>query len=176
MNKVQILKICVYLNFSFLLIFSLLCIFFNNNEGTYFRCGWSDDLVFVSINIDSSIKYLCLCLFIITMNFTEVFLNDIASPLITFSTYNPYKIEISDFTRMDLEIYSNLIVFIKLSKGLLSIATTVTQIDLAIISLFSSQIAAFSAIRYLLNNKTFVESNIYVEVPYGSVSENTNLV
>lgn len=176
MNKVQILKICVYLNFSFLLIFSLLCIFFNNNEGSYFRCGWSDSLVFVSISIDSSIKYFCLCLFIITMNFTEVFLNDIASPLITFSTYNPYKIEISDFSRMDLEIYSNLIVFIKLSKGLLSIATTVTQIDLAIISLFSSQIAAFSAIRYLLNNKTFVNSNIYVEVPYGSVSENTNLV
>ena len=176
MNKVQILKICVYLNFSFLLIFSLLCIFFNNNQGTYFTCGWSDNLVFVSISIDSSIKYYCLCLFIITMNFTEVFLNDIASPLITFSTYNPYKMEISDFTRMDLEIYSNLIVFIKLSKGLLSIATTVTQIDLAIISLFSSQIAAFSAIRYLLNNKTFVESNIYVEVPYGSVSESTNLV
>ena len=176
MNKVQILKICVYLNFTFLLIFSLLCIFFNNNQGTYFTCGWSDNLVFVSISIDSSIKYFCLCLFIIIMNFTEVFLNDIASPLITFSTYNPYKMEISDFTRIDLEVYSNLIVFIKLSKGLLSIATTVTQIDLAIISLFSSQIAAFSAIRYLLNNKTFVNSNIYVEVPYGSISENTNLV
>ena len=176
MNKVQILKICVYLNFSFLLVFSLLCIFFNNNQGTYFTCGWSDNLVFVSINIDTSIKYICLCIFIITMNFTEVFLNDIASPLITFSTYNPYKVEISDFTRFDLEMYSNLIVFIKLSKGLLSIAATVTQVDLAIISLFSSQIAAFCAIRYLLNNKVFVNNNVYIEVPYGSVNESSNLV
>lgn len=175
MNKVQILKICVYLNFSFLFIFSLFCVMLNNNEASYFRFGWSDTLTFVSISIDNSTKYFCLCFFIITMNFTEVFLNDIAAPLITFSTYNPYKLEISDFSRFDLELYSNLIIFIKLSKGLLSIATAVTQIDLAMISLLSSQIAAFSAIKYLLNNKTF-KNNIYVEVPYRSINENTNLV
>ena len=80
----------------------------------YFRFSWSKDFTFVSITIDT-LKILfvnwCYC-------YSEYFevLNDVAYPLITFSTYNPYKNDITDFTRFELELYSNCIYLFKLLK------------------------------------------------------------
>ena len=61
---------------------------------------------------------------------------------------------------------------------------TLSQIDIAFISLLSSQGAAFFAIRYLLNNKNFnndINDNIsinnrYVEINYDSINETTNII
>ena len=128
-------------------------------------------------------RYFTLCFFIITLNISEIFLNDVAYPLINFSTYNPYKVEIYDFTQSELEFYSNIIYFIQNSKRLLQIATAVSQIDLACLTLLSSQGSIFFVIRYLLNKKQFLideESNNesihkYVSVPYGSTQPSTEL-
>lgn len=170
MNKINILKICIFVNLLFLSIFISCFFIFNNGESTYFRIGWSDNFLFVSLYIDTPFKYFSLCGFIITLNVSEIFLNDIAYPIITFSTYNPYKNTILDFTRNELEMYSNIIYFIQSSKKILQIATTVSQVDLACISLVSSQISSYFAIRYLLDNKQFKNKEHYVEVPYGSMS------
>ena len=110
------------------------------------------------------------------MNATEVFLNEIACPIITFSTYNPYKTEITDFTRFELESFSNIIFFILTSKKLLQIAITLSQIDIAFISLISSQLSAYVTIKYLLDQKEFVRRvnipNInYSNVDYGTIGD-----
>lgn len=177
MDKIFILKICVFINFVFLFLFLITCIVFNNNESTYFSIGWSSNFTFISITIDTPLKYFSLCAFIITMNASDVFLNDAAGPLITFSTYNPYRIDINDFTRFELEFYSNIISFIKLAKGLLFIATTVSHFDLALLSLISSQVSVFLVVKYLLDNKNFHSKNVYVEVPnYHTINEETDLI
>ena len=97
-------------------------------------------------------------------NIFEVFLNDLANPLIAFSTYNPYKNTIKDFSRFELELYSNLIYFVQVSKTFLKIAVTVSQFDIALWSLLSSQIAGSYVINYLLNEKTF-QKETYIEIP-----------
>ena len=78
-----------------------------------------------------------------TLNISEIFLNDVAYPIINFSTYNPYKTEIHDFTEGQLTFYSNIIYLVQGFKRLLQIATTVSQIDLAFLTLLSSQISIF---------------------------------
>ena len=108
MNKVQVLNISIIINLLFLFLFSGSIIFYNDGYSYYFKIGWSDNFVFASIIINGPVKYLLLCLFIIVLNISEIFLNDIATPLIQFSTYNPYKLIIHDFSRCELECYSNI--------------------------------------------------------------------
>ena len=86
------------------------------------------------------------------MNISEILMDNIAVPIIQFSTYNPYKSTIVDFTRNELELYSNLLFFIQISKRLLQVFVTLSQVDIAVISWISSQLSAYYAIRYLLDN------------------------
>jgi hypothetical protein len=122
----------------------------------------------VSIEIDTPFRYLSLCSFIIVFNISEIFLNDIAMPLIQFSTYNPYKQVINDFTRFELEIYSNVIFFIQTTKKFVQIYVTFSQIDIALISLLSSQTGVALAIHYLLDKKEFQSNQQYINLPYNT--------
>lgn len=172
MNKIFVLKASIFLNLFLLFIFLFGFFAFNNDESKYLSFGWSDNFVFVSVTIDTPVKYFLLCFFIMSMNISEVFLNELANPLIVFSTYNPYKNNIRDFTRFELELYSNLMYFIQVSKSLMKIAVTVSQFDIAIWSLFTSQIAAIFVINLLLNEKNFQNQHQYVEMPsYRSFSD-----
>ncbi len=165
MDKKFILKITIAINMFLFLICILSFFIFNNNISKYFNYGWSKNFNFVSITIDTPLKYFSLCTFIIIFNISDVILNDLASPLITFSTYNPYKLNILDFSKFELELYSNIIYFIQIAKTLLKIAVTISQFDIAIISLVSCQGAAIVVIKILLNNKNFENNERYIEIP-----------
>ena len=164
MDKKVVLKTTIFINM-FLFFICLFSFFAYNDNSSYLNYGWSRSFHFVSISIDTPVKYFSLCSFIVGFNVCEVFLNEFANPLIVFSTYNPYKKTIQDFTRLELELYSNIIFFIQVFKQLLKIAVTVSQFDIAIISLVSSQGAAMLVINILLNDKTFVNQPTYFEVP-----------
>lgn len=168
MDKVLLLKLCVYINLAIMVIFSSLLFIFNKYDSSYFQIGWSKDFIFVSIEIDTPLRYLSLCTFIIVFNVSEIFLNDIAMPLIQFSTYNPYKQVINDFTRFELEIYSNVIFFIQTTKKFIQIYVTFSQIDIAFISLLSSQTGVAIAIHYLLDKKEFQNNQQYINLPYNT--------
>ena len=115
--------------------------------------------------INTASKYFAFCGFIVISNVSEVLMDNIAGPLIQFSTYNPYKHEVSDFSRYDLELYSNAVIFIQISKKLLQIFIILSQVDIALISLLSSQLSASYAIHYLLNQKEFRSNNgLYTEI------------
>ncbi len=179
MENKNILKICTIINLTFI-SFLIGCFFIlNDNTSNYFRMGWHKDFVFISITIDNPLKYFLLIFFISIFNVTEIFLNDLAFPIINFNTYNPYKIEIRDFTRLELEFYSNTIYFIQGTKRLFQIATAVSQIDLAFVTLLSSQISIYFVIKYFLDKKRFIlnSDNQYVEVPidYGSFTTLHNI-
>ena len=89
-------------------------------------------------------------------------------PLIQFSTYNPYKQVINDFARFELEIYSNVIFFIQTTKRFIQIYVTFSQIDIAFISLLSSQTGVAIAIHYLLDKKEFQNNEQYINLPYNT--------
>jgi hypothetical protein len=77
-----------------------------------------------------------------------------------------------EFKKWELEVYSNLVSFVQHSKKIIFIASVVSQIDIAIIGLLSSQLSAFLAIRWLLDHKQFEKdkiTNVYVDDTFGTV-------
>lgn len=156
MDKLFLLNSCITINLLILALFLSSFFIFEHYNSSYFNVGWSNKFIFISIPINTPVKYFTFCTYIITMNVSEIFMDNIATPLIQFSTYNPYKSQIYDFTRCELETYSNVIYFIGATKRLIQVFVVLSQIDIAIISLVSSQLSAFLAIKYLLQHKTFV--------------------
>jgi hypothetical protein len=69
-----------------------------------------------------------------------------------------------------LNAYSNIIFFIQTTKKFIQIYVTFSQIDIAIISLVSSQAGVAMAIKYLLDKKTFVRQ--VENINYSSVELN----
>jgi len=157
MDKKLVLNISIIINLLFLFLFMGSLFAYNKEPSSYIQIGWSDNFVFASVTINNPLKYSLLCLFIIILNISEIFLNDIATPLIQFTTYNPYKLIIHDFSRFELQSYSNIIFFIQTTKRFIQIYVTFSQIDIAIISMVSSQVGVAIAINYLLDNKTFIK-------------------
>ena len=151
---------------------------FENIQSHYLNVGWSNNFVFLSIIINTPLKYFILCTFITVLNMSEIFLNDVAWPIIQFSTYNPYKGVINDFSRFELEVYSNLVFFIQGSKKLVLVLVTLSQIDIAIFSLITSQISASIAINYLLNEKSFKNEPVHIPgiTRYSSIGENSPII
>ena len=103
-------------------------------------------------------------------------MGNIAVPIIQFSTYNPYKSTIVDITRAELEVYSNLLFFIHVTRRFLLVFVTLSQIDIAIISWASSQTSAFFAIKYLLDNKHLSREYSYVEMNVPPIQMNYNSI
>lgn len=166
MKKALLLRISITMNFIIMMIMICSIYFFNETSGnnSYFNIGWSNKFIFISIIIDTPYKYFTLCSFIVLMNVTEILMDNIAVPIIQFSTYNPYKSTIVDFTRTELEVYSNLLFFIQVTRRFLLVFVTLSQLDIALISWISSQTSAFFAIKYLLDNKHFTREYSYVEM------------
>ena len=176
MNKISILQISIIINMILILICCMSFFIFNNNQSNYFNWGWSNTFTFVSISINTPLKYFLLCVFICFFNFSEILLNDIGFPIIHFSTYNPYNKNIDDLSRYDLELYSNIIFFIQAFKKLTQVLITLSQIDIAFVSLLSYQISAYFAIKYLLDNKNFEKFNNFSELKYQSINESNPLM
>ncbi len=170
MNKIALLKFCIYVNLIIMFMFGTSFYAFHKYNSQYFRVGWSESFIYVSIPIDTPFKYFLLCSFIVAMNVSEICMDSIATPLIQFSTYNPYKTQINDFSRMELEIYSNTIYLLQNLRRFITIFTILSQVDIALISLVSCQTTAGIIIKYLLDQKNF-SSNESIELNYTNVQE-----
>ena len=159
MNNKKKIKLSMYINLFILLFVMGSFVIFNDFHSDYFRLGWSSDFEFVSVNIDTGLKYFCLCLLIIITNISDVLINEIADPILYFNTYNPDKKIISEFTKKELILYSNTIFLIHLLKKFIQVLISVSQIDVAIISIISTQVSGIIAIHLLLKEKKFVSKN-----------------
>mgnify|MGYP001164157934 CR=1 FL=1 len=170
MDKKLKIKLCIYINFFLITTVILSFFIFNDYKSNYFRFGWADDFTFVSFIIDTPIKYICLCFFILIINISDVLINDVAQPILNFSTYNPDRKVILDFNRSELQTYSNIMILIQTLKKFIQVLITISQIDIALISILSSQILGMLTINFLLNEKQFESS---LNLTYQPANENT---
>ena len=147
-------------------------ILLNDNTSKYFRWGWNDDLILISIPINTQKRYLYTILFISIMRISHVIIGEIAHPIIGFNIYNPDKKEITEFSKIELQMYGNLMYFIEGFKNILTVMLSITQIDIALISMLVSEVTSIYTINMLLNEKTFVKSiDDYTELEEVIVSE-----
>jgi hypothetical protein len=148
------IQLCIFVNFLLLMMLSTLMFEFAS-DSKYFRFGPHEDFVLVSVQINTYSKYYLLLFIITILGFTEVMIEDLGLPILTFNIYNPDKKVITDFTKNELQIYGNLMFLINNLRYILQVLITVTQIDIAILLVLVQQSTAILTIRFLLNEKKY---------------------
>ena len=148
------LKYCVTGNI-LLLVVIVIIITHYQRESKYFRFGPSNDLIVISVNINTNARYLILLLIISLVKITKVVVEEIGMPVIGFSIYNPDKKVITEFTKNELQFYGNTMYLTSSLRYIFEVMVTITQIDIAIYSVIISEITTIFTIRLLLNEKRF---------------------
>tara|TARA_A100001015_G_C14794012_1_gene634205 strand:- start:141 stop:677 length:537 start_codon:yes stop_codon:yes gene_type:complete len=156
MNVRQKLKLSILGSFLVLIMVVIPIFILDNGESTYFRYGWHDDFILISVPINNRVRYLFAVLFVVLTRAGEVFIGEIANPIVGFNIYNPDKKVITEFTKNELQLYGNLLYLIDSTRYIFKVMVSVTQIDLAIISMLSGELISIITIRMLLNEKKFI--------------------
>jgi hypothetical protein len=154
-NRIK-LKYCVLLNclvFAIILIVITIC---KDSQINYLNYGPNNNLYVLSVKIDTLSKYLYLQLFLICIECSRVFINEIASPILGFNIYNPDKKVITEFSKNELQLLANVMWLINSLTNSLFVMITISQIDIAILRILYSEITTIFTIRILLNEKKFV--------------------
>jgi hypothetical protein len=154
-NKAQKLRYCIGANLCLLIMIIIPIVLLDNGTSSYFKWGWSDNLVLISIHINTKARYISVCVYIVLIKASDVLIGEIANPILGFNIYNPDKMVITEFTKTELQLYGNSMWFIDGFKKLMLIMVSITQIDLALLGMLSSEIMAIFTIRMLLNEKEF---------------------
>ncbi len=129
---------------------------FRSEKSTYFKFGPSKDLIVISVEIDTWIKWILLNIFIWLVKGCDVMVNEIGSPILGFRVYNPDKKIIDDFTKNQLNFLANAMWFVNGFRTVLMAVITITQVDIAFSGMIVSEIVSIFTVRHLLNYKKFV--------------------
>ena len=153
----QKLKWSVLGSFFVLLLVVVPIFLLDNGESKYFRYGWHDDFVLVSVPINNKYRYIGAVFFVVITRVGEVFIGEITNPVIGFNIYNPDKKIITEFTKNELQFYGNILYAIDSTRYIFKVMVLVTQIDLALISMLAGEGVTVFTIRMLLNEKQFTK-------------------
>lgn len=154
---------CVAGNFASLVVVLAAVAFLNDGTSPYFRWGPNNDLTLVSVHIHTWTRWITALLFIGMLRVCDVWVNEIGSPVLGFNIYNPDKRNITDFTKLELQVLANSMWFINAVRGVFMTVIAVTQIDLAIASVLMSELASIFTVRMLLDEKTFSRAPVQYE-------------
>ena len=83
----------------------------------------------------------------------EVILNDIGSPNLGYSVYNPTTLTVYGFTKRQLHVLTNLMWSANNIGGVFKLMIPVSRLDIAMISILSSEFISIFVIYYLLSKK-----------------------
>ena len=141
-------------------------IILSDASSAYFKFGWSDRLILISVKIDSALRYSMLFGAIAVINVIKIISEEIGAPILGFNIYNPDKKVITDFTKNELQFFGNMMFLMSGVRRLFEVIIIITQFDIALFSLLVSEVASLFTIRALLNKKTFSPSTDveYVEL------------
>jgi hypothetical protein len=150
--------LCLFGNIITMLVVLIIVSIFRDGDSKYFRFGPNEDLIVISIRIDTWNKWIFLNMFIGLIKGCDVLVNELGSPILGFRIYNPDKKVINDFTKNELNFLANSMWFANGFRNVLMAVITVTQIDIAISGMIMSEFVSIFTIRHLLNTKKFVKN------------------
>ena len=159
------LKYCVFFNFLLLVLLVFLLQIFERQGNGYWNFGPNENLIVISIKIDSWYRYWVLLIFTSIFNISQVLISEIALPILNFSIYNPDKKEIVEFTKKELQFYANSMYMIEAIRNALMVMMTISQVDIAIFGALVREITGIYTVKKLLDEKVFIQkSSIYDKV------------
>lgn len=160
MSPLKKVSWCLFLNALLLVIVTFVVVALRDESSTYFRFGPQQNLVAISVRIDTWNRWFCLVVLIILVRAVETVVNEVGGPILAFRIYNPDCREVKDFTYNQLSFLGNAMWLCSGIRGVFSIMISITQIDLAIIGVVFSEIVSFFLVRGLLLEKKFITNNI----------------
>jgi len=119
------------------------------------KFGPQSSLIVLGVTINTWNRYVILQMLICVFQITDVVVNEFASPILGFNIYNPDKKTITDFTKLQLQVYCQSMWFINNLKSALMLLVTISQLDIAISKVVYAEIASVFTIRALINKKEF---------------------
>lgn len=124
--------------------------------GSYLRgFGPATDLQYMGVVIDTWSKYVLLCLFLSLVQIITVLIEEIANPILGFSVYNPDKKVITEFYKVELQIYAQSLWLMGSLRSVFFTMATITRFDIAVIRIITGEVTSIFTERMLLNKKTF---------------------
>lgn len=165
MNQKTKVRICLIVN---VLLLSLIAtiVFVLDSSSNYFRFGPHEDFVLISVKIDNYDKYFFLLVLITIVNITKILIEDLCTPILTFTIYNPDKQTIEHFTKAELRFYSTSLFLVNNIRYIFEIMITISQIDIALFSVLIEQITGVYTINFLLKEKIFTKHDDRYLIPF----------
>ena len=134
MTPKQRLKICIIGQLVVLIAVIIPTVLLANKNSTYYRFGPNEELIIISIKINTWTRYGILLGYMMIFRICKVFINELGMPILTFNIYNPNQKKIEDFTRMELQVLANIKFTLNAIRYALTLQLSILQIDIAIIS------------------------------------------
>ena len=147
------LRWCLATNGVVLLVVVLI-VSISGAESDYWRFGPGDDLVIISVQVDTWGRWVGLILLISLVEATRVVVDEVGSPLLRATLHDPTN-QVIELGRAEFELFANLNFLMGSIRTLLLMLVTISQIDIAVWGIISAQIATFIVLRTLLRGKRF---------------------
>ena len=157
MTPQQRLKICIVGQLLLLISVIIPTVILANKQSTYYRFGPNDDLIIISVKINTWSRYGILLVYVLIFRICKVFITELGMPILGFNIYDPNKKQIEGFTRMELQVQANLMYMMNAIRYALTLQLSIIQIDIAVISAIFSEMASIPTIYILLKDKEFVD-------------------
>jgi len=164
MTPQQRLKICIIGQLLLLISVIIPTILLANKESTYYRFGPNEDLIIISIKINTWTRYAILLVYIMIIRICKVFITELGMPILSFNIYDPNKKKIEGFTRTELQLQANIMYMMNAIRYAITLQLSIIQIDIAIISAIFSELASIPTIYILLKDKVFVDDKKTIDI------------
>lgn len=147
------------------LSFVLCLILIYHTETAYFRFGPSDTLSVVSVKVNTVPRYAAVILVLLLLGVADVIVSEIGEPVLGFRIYNPFagsaQEPIVQFSRLELQLMGNAMYLVSHLRYVFAVVATVTQVDLALWTVFFKEGASVFTVWYLLRDKKFMTLTEY---------------
>lgn len=150
------IEVCIMTNLMLLICIVSLIYQFADNETL--AIGYSDDLIVLGIAIDTLPKYIMLHITMFVIEFLHSIIYEYANPIMYFNIFNDQKKYISDFSKVELQVYAQSLWFLTSIKNGFMLLVSVSQIDITIAKVIYGEIAIAIVIRNILNSKIFIQN------------------
>lgn len=161
------LILCIIGNFISLMVV-VICVLVMDTHGSYWQFGPNDNLIIISVKVDTYAKYGGLLGMLAIINIMKVISQEIGMPILGFNVYNPDKKHITEFGKLELQVMANTMFMISSIRSMFMVLISISQIDVALWSVLVQEVSSFYTIRVILNEKTFSDK---VDVEYTELEQ-----
>ena len=126
----QRLKVCIIGQAMLLAIALVTTSILATKDSLYYRIDSSEELIVISVKINTWTRYCILLVYILIFRVCKVFINELGIPILTFNIYDPNRKVIKDFTRLELQVLGNIMFMLNSIRYALTLQLSIIQIDI----------------------------------------------